>query len=284
MGRSARRPRRCTCRSRRFHTKSRPWKRNWVLPWQKGYGGGYGSRPRVGRQPKRRGWRCAPPSRRCRSANGWPARGSPPERKTPILITAQAGVFSTSAAVPLQRTKTAHWLANATRVVTRSSVAFSSPLHGVHAGRANATRRSAATSGAPARFAKSTDYEANRLLAHAESALRRDHQRHRIQRIPHTTAGLRTRQGDLESGGWLKSPVAANRTAEFGRDTGKSAADLRHVGTGTGSTEVRIPEVGGGLRVQVRHGGLLGCGGACHRSSLTSKGFHDEQVKPVRRM
>jgi hypothetical protein len=44
----------------------------------------------------------------------------PPERKTPILITAQAGVFSTSAAVPLQRTKTAHWLANATRVVTTS--------------------------------------------------------------------------------------------------------------------------------------------------------------------
>jgi len=122
------------------------------------------------------------------------------------------------------------------------------------------------------------------LLAHAESALRRDHQRHRIQRIPHTTAGLRTRQGDLESGGWLNSPVAANRTAEFGRDTAQSAADLRQVGTGTGSTEVCIPEVGRGLRVQVRHGGLLGCGGACHRSSLTSNGFHDEQVKPVRRM
>jgi len=122
------------------------------------------------------------------------------------------------------------------------------------------------------------------LLAHAESALRRDRQRHRIQRIPHTTAGLRTRQGDLESGGWLNSPVAANRTAEFGRDTAQSAADLRQVGTGTGSTEVCIPEVGRGLRVQVRHGGLLGCGGACHRSSLTSNGFHDEQVKPVRRM
>ena len=41
-------------------------------------------------------------------------------KKTPILITAQAVVFSTSAAVPLQRTKTTHWLADATRVVAMS--------------------------------------------------------------------------------------------------------------------------------------------------------------------
>ena len=41
-------------------------------------------------------------------------------KKPPILITAQAVVFSTSAAVPLQRTKTTHWLADATRVVATS--------------------------------------------------------------------------------------------------------------------------------------------------------------------
>ena len=39
---------------------------------------------------------------------------------TPILITAPADVFSTTAAVPLQHTKTTHWLADATRVVATS--------------------------------------------------------------------------------------------------------------------------------------------------------------------
>ena len=155
--------------------------------------------------------------------------------------------------------------------------------HGVHAGRANATRRSAATSSAP-RLAKSTDYEANRFARP---------RRERFTARPSTASNPANSAYDSrfeDSPGrprvrrLLNSPVAANRTAEFGRDAAQSAADLRQVGTGTGSTEVCIPEVGRGLRVQVRHGGLLGCGGACHRSSLTSNGFHDEQVKPVRRM
>lgn len=185
----------------------------------------------------------------------------------------------------LQRTKTAHWLANATRVVTTSiHRIFLTPPRGARRPRKRYPPQCGYLEARPHGSRNRQTMRLIALLAHAESALRRDHQRHRIQRIPHTTAGLRTRQGDLESGGWLNSPVAANRTAEFGRDTAQSAADLRQVGTGTGSTEVCIPEVGRGLRVQVRHGGLLGCGGACHRSSLTSNGFHDEQVKPVRRM
>jgi hypothetical protein len=52
---------------------------------------------------------------------------------TPILITAQAVVFSTSAAVPLQRTKTTtHWLADATRVVATSMrrIFFLTPTRG----------------------------------------------------------------------------------------------------------------------------------------------------------
>ena len=94
---------------------------------------------------------------------------------------------------------------------------------------------------------------------------------------------LRARQGGLGSGGWLNSPAAANRTAEFGQCTGKSAANLRQVGAS--GADVCIPEVGRGLRVQVRHGGLLGCGGGVSaRSSLTSIALHDERVKPVRRM
>ena len=41
-------------------------------------------------------------------------------KKTPVLTTAQAVVFSTSAAVPLRRSKATHWLAGATRVVATS--------------------------------------------------------------------------------------------------------------------------------------------------------------------
>ena len=140
----------------------------------------------------------------------------------------------------------------------RPCVASSSPRHGVHPGRANAIRRNASTSSAPARPAKWKDYEASRFI--------------------------RPRRADpvcLEPGGRLNSPVATNRTAEFGRGSGKSAAGLRQ--DGAGGADVCIPEVGRGLRVQVRHGGLLGCGGACHRSSLTSNAFHGVRVKPVRR-
>ena len=45
---------------------------------------------------------------------------SPQLSPTPILITEPGAVFSTSAAVPLQRTMTTHWLADATRVVATS--------------------------------------------------------------------------------------------------------------------------------------------------------------------
>ena len=45
---------------------------------------------------------------------------SPQLSPTPILITEPEVVFSTSAAVPLQRTKTTHWLPDATRVVAAS--------------------------------------------------------------------------------------------------------------------------------------------------------------------
>ena len=58
------------------------------------------------------------------------------ERKTPILITAQAVVFGTSAAVPLQRRKTTHWLADATRVVTTSMPRiFHTPTRGARRAR-----------------------------------------------------------------------------------------------------------------------------------------------------
>lgn len=46
--------------------------------------------------------------------------GHPQQSPTPTLITVQEVVFSTSAAVPLPRTKTTHWLADATRVVAAS--------------------------------------------------------------------------------------------------------------------------------------------------------------------
>jgi len=46
--------------------------------------------------------------------------GNPQQSPTPTLITEQEVAFSTSAAVPLPRTQTTHWLADATRVVAAS--------------------------------------------------------------------------------------------------------------------------------------------------------------------
>lgn len=55
---------------------------------------------------------------------GHSAGGSP----MPILVTEQQVLFSTSAAVPLQRTtKTAHWWADASRVVTAARRIFVIP-------------------------------------------------------------------------------------------------------------------------------------------------------------
>lgn len=46
--------------------------------------------------------------------------GNAQQSPTPTLITEQEVAFSTSAAVPLPRTKTTHWLADSTRVVAAS--------------------------------------------------------------------------------------------------------------------------------------------------------------------